>query len=267
MFWLGMLTSQPSPLSAQTTEVDVELVLAIDVSRSMTPRELEIQRRGYAEALASKEVIEAIKGGLLGRIALFYFEWSGANSQRTIIDWTTIENESDARSVATRLTAEFNEALRRTSISGAIDFAANQFDSNNYTASRQVIDISGDGPNNQGKPVTLARDGALEKGIIINGLPLMTNEGMGSQFHLNDLDQYYIDCVTGGPASFVIPVLEWEQFPEAVRQKLVLELARQKTPGLPANNSLQPLPAAENSYDCLIGERVWRQFRDMQYWP
>ncbi len=246
-----------SPARADTgIPVDVELVLAVDVSRSMTPRELEIQRRGYAEAIVSDEVVNAIAGSGRGQVALMYVEWAGTYSQRVIVDWTLIGSRADAEAFAAKLTAEFDTALRRTSISGLIDYAAGRFDDNGFSGFRQVIDISGDGPNNEGRPVEPARDAAVAKGIIINGLPLMTQEGMGAQWHLDDLDLYYRDCVIGGPTAFVIPVLKWEHFPRAVRRKLVLELVgREPTEaGLPT-----PLRRPAQGYDCLIGEKIWDQ--------
>ncbi len=244
----------------ESIEVDAELVLAVDVSRSMTPRELEIQRRGYAEALTSDEVISAITSGLNGRVAITYVEWAGTNSQRIIVDWTLVSNRAEAGNIASRLTAEFDSALRRTSISGAIDYASDLFMRNGYISNRKIIDISGDGPNNQGRAVLLARNAALGKGIVINGLPLMTREGMGSQFHLDDLDEYYRQCVVGGPGAFVLPVLDWEQFPAAVRQKLVLELSQSNH--LPVHKVADTIFEPED-YDCLIGEKIWEQFREL----
>ncbi len=245
-------------------EVDAELVLAVDVSRSMTPRELEIQRRGYAAALASDEVVSAITGGLLGRVAIMYVEWAGNFSHRVIVDWTLIAGAEEAAAFATRLTARFDSSLRRTSISGALDYAAGQFDDNGFISNRRIIDISGDGPNNQGRPVLDARHDTLARGIVINGLPLMTREGMGSQFHLEDLDEYYRNCVIGGPGSFVLPVLDWDQFPTAVRHKLVLELARSPAPARPPATPASFTGAAPSGYDCLIGEKIWDQMR--RYW-
>ncbi len=235
-------------------EVDVELVIAVDVSRSMTPRELEIQRRGYAEALVSEQVLEAIRHDFLGRVAITYVEWAGAQSQRVVVDWTLVRDKADAEAFAARLTAVFDRTLRRTSISGALDYAATRFDGNGYAGRRRVIDVSGDGPNNQGRPVKSARDDVLAKDIVINGLPLMTREGMGSQWHLDDLDEYYRHCVIGGPTAFVIPVLEWSHFPQAVRRKLVLELVQQhQVPVIRANLARAETP----DYDCLIGEKIW----------
>ncbi|MEM8749106.1 MAG: DUF1194 domain-containing protein [Pseudomonadota bacterium] len=260
---LGTVCLQ-NPAQAADVEVDVELVLAVDVSRSMTERELEIQRRGYAAALSSEPVIKAIVSGLHGKVAITYVEWAGQFSQRTIVPWTLIENEQQAFAFAAKLTAKFNSSLRRTSLSGALDHAAGLFQGNGFSSLRRVIDVSGDGPNNDGRPVLQAREEAISQGIVINGLPLMTNEGLGTQFHLVDLDDYYRHCVIGGPGSFVIPVLEWAQFPQAVRQKLVLELA-----GLAPAQRYLPQPVAfsgatEDGYDCMIGEKIWGRMR--LYW-
>ena len=153
-----------SPARAWQTKkyVDLELILAVDVSRSMSPRELEIQRRGYAEALTSDDVVAAIEGGLIGQIALRYIEWAGDGSQRVIVDWSLIGGRSDAERFAAQLVAQFDPTLRRTSISSALDYSRRSFDTNGFTASRRVIDISGDGPNNSGGPVLEARQRALD---------------------------------------------------------------------------------------------------------
>jgi len=257
---LALLLLAALPIRAET-EVDVELVLAVDVSRSMSPYELEIQRRGYAEALTSDEVLGVIGEGFLGRIALTYVEWAGSGSTRTVAGWTLIETRQEAEAFANRLTAEFRPSLRRTSISGAIRDAADLFDGNGFTSFRRVIDVSGDGPNNHGGPVTEARDAALARGIVINGLPLMTREGYGGMWHIDDLDRYYLDCVIGGPGAFVIPVTDWAQFAAAVRQKLVLEIA-----GLPPRVVPAQMAAPSGGYDCLIGEKIWDQNRGRLNW-
>ncbi|WP_299404204.1 DUF1194 domain-containing protein [uncultured Roseobacter sp.] len=240
---------------AEDMEVDVELFLAVDVSRSMSPAELEIQRRGYAEALTSRQVMDAIDSGLLGRIAITYVEWAGEYSQRVIVPWTLLQSAEDARDIAHQITARFDEGLRRTSISGALMYAADDFEGNGFAGLRRVIDVSGDGPNNQGRPVLRARDAALERGFIINGLPLMTQDQLSEIWGIPDLDVYYKNCVIGGPGAFVIPVLAWDQFAQAVKRKLVLEIA-----GLPARVH----PAQYQSpapYDCLVGEKMWEQNR------
>ncbi|MEL6751568.1 MAG: DUF1194 domain-containing protein [Pseudomonadota bacterium] len=249
--------------AAAETEVDVELFLAVDVSRSMTPRELEIQRRGYAAALSSPAVGRAIEGGLLGRVAITYVEWAGAGRQRVVLDWTLLESATDAQAFAARLTSRYEPLLRRTSISSVLDFARDDIETNAYRGLRRVIDVSGDGPNNAGTPVRPARDRAVAAGIVINGLPLMTREGMGSQWHLDDLDEYYRACVIGGPGSFVIPVRDWDEFPEAVRQKLVQELANLVEPRHAQLSSATP----DGGYDCMVGEKVWDRVRDLLQQP
>ncbi|MGH6862432.1 MAG: DUF1194 domain-containing protein, partial [Phyllobacterium sp.] len=159
----------------------------------------------------------------------------------------------------------------RTSISGAIDFSRGLFDGNGFKGMRKVIDISGDGANNNGRPVAEAREQAMAKGITINGLPLMTRGDYYSDWAVRDLDVYYSNCVIGGPGAFMIPVNSWDQFPEAVRRKLVLELAG-KTPDLHKadwrsrpNPLLVPVQATKQDYDCMSGERIWqRRMRDWE---
>lgn len=140
------------PATLQAREVDVELVLAVDVSRSMSPTELELQRRGYAAALGSEEVIAAIRNGLLGRIALTYVEWAGTGSQRVIVPWTEVGTAEQAQAVAAQIDAYYDDGLRRTSISSALRYAADSIENNGFEGLRRVIDISGDGPNNMGPP-------------------------------------------------------------------------------------------------------------------
>lgn len=255
---LSCLLWLPLPALAQDgeIEVDVELVLAVDVSRSMSRAELEIQRRGYAEALSSEAVMGAIGSGFLGRIAVTYVEWAGNGSTRTVVDWTLIESQADAQAFADKLSAHFVPAMRRTSISGALMYSATLFEDNGYTTWRRVIDVSGDGPNNHGLPVLRARDWVLEDGIVINGLPLMTEDGAGSMWQIDDLDQYYLNCVIGGPGAFMIPVYDWSQFAAAVRRKLVMEIASG-----PVRLERAVVTGAQAGYDCLIGEKIWEQNR------
>lgn len=253
----SLLVLLPLCAVAEEIEVDLELFLAVDVSRSMSPEELDIQRRGYAEALSSPEVTSALQSGLIGRIALTYVEWAEDHAKRVIVPWTLVENSEDAARIAARLTAHFDPSLRRTSISGALTYAAADFEGNGFKGLRRVIDISGDGPNNQGRPVLDARAEVLAKGIIINGLPLMTDDGLSNVWGIPDLDIYYERCVIGGPGAFVIPVRGWAQFPGAVQRKLVLEIA-----GLPATPRLIKAQARQlPPYDCLVGEKMWRDRR------
>lgn len=249
--WLALA----SFANADPLEVDVELALMVDVSRSMQPWELEIQRRGYAAALASDEVVKVIENSFTGTIAVTYIEWAGDNSQRIVVPWTLIDGREAAERVAARLTANFDSSLRRTSISGAIRFALTEIETNDFIGLRQVIDVSGDGPNNDGRPVLHARQMAVDAGVIINGLPLMTQDEQFQRWSIEDLDIYYLNCVIGGPGAFVIPVLAWEDFPMAVRRKLVLELAGPADGFWPAQ-MIQPL---DPDYDCLIGEKRRRE--------
>ncbi|MFN0264369.1 DUF1194 domain-containing protein [Tepidamorphus sp. 3E244] len=258
MAWLSNLIASlaiaglvSSPARAEDLPVDLELVLAVDVSRSMTPHEFEIQRRGYAEALVSNEVLTAIAQGGWGRIALTLMEWGGTGLQNTLIGWTLISNREEAQAVANRLMAAPVSSLRYTSISGAIEYAMFQFPGNGYAGLRRVIDVSGDGPNNSGRPVVEARDEAVSDGVIINGLPLMTREGSFLRWDIEDLDVYYKECVIGGTGSFVIPVLDWAEFPDAVRRKLVLEIA-----DLAPRQPPKPLLRPAQGYDCLKGEKT-----------
>lgn len=244
------------PLQAEQIEVDLELVLMVDVSRSMSEDELELQRRGYAEALASEDVFKAVQSGLLQTIALTYIEWAG--TQEIIVDWQLIETRADLTVFADKLTTTFNSALRRTSISGALEYGASRIERNTYAGLRRVIDVSGDGPNNLGPLVTKSRDEVLARRITINGLPLMTKDGRFTQFHLDDLDVYYRTCVIGGPGAFVIPVHDWPDFADAVRRKLVLEIAGVHPPA-------QVIKAkARDPRDCQIGEKIWEEFRQGQ---
>jgi hypothetical protein len=236
--------------------VDVELILAVDVSLSMSPMELEIQRKGYAAALTNDGVIQAIRDGTYGKIAVTYVEWAGQTSQHIVVPWTVIASAADAQAFVEKLTANPPNSARRTSISSALQFAGDLFAESSFRGSKRVVDVSGDGANNQGPAVAEIRDGVVAQGITINGLPLMTQSTMPSVFDIDDLDIYYTNCVIGGPGAFMIPVNDWSQFPEAVRRKLVLELAAAP----PAETG--PLPivriAADPDYDCQKGEKMWR---------
>jgi len=212
---------------------------------------LEIQRRGYATAMADQSVIDAIIDGAYGRIAVTYVEWAGKDTQRVIVPWTFIANRADAEAFAGKLTEEIPHSARRTSISGGLAFSADLIAESGIQAMKRVIDVSGDGPNNEGSPVESTRDRIVAQGVVINGLPLMTNSGFVSTFDVPDLDVYYRNCVIGGPGAFMFPVTGWEQFPEAVRRKLVMELATVSM-HFPVVKA-----AADPDYDCMIGEKIW----------
>jgi hypothetical protein len=233
--------------------VDVELVLAVDVSYSMDMDELAIQREGYAQAIVSKEFLQALKTGLNGKVSVTYFEWAASSDQKVIIPWRLIDGPESADAVAAEILKTPIRRASRTSISGAIYFAMPLFDQDPYHGVRRVIDISGDGPNNNGAPVTGARDEALSKGIVINGLPIMVKEPSYSTMDIDNLDYYYEDCVIGGPGSFVVSIKDREKFKEAIRTKLLLEVAG-KEPERPIIRAADKEPRVS----CMVGEKIWQ---------
>jgi len=234
--------------------VDIELVIAVDVSYSMDLDELAVQREGYAQAIVSKEFLQALKTGPNSKVALTYFEWSASSDQKIIIPWRVIDGPETADAVANEIMKTPVRRGTRTSISGAINFAMPLFEENPYRGLRRVIDISGDGPNNNGAPVTGARDAALEKGIIINGLPIMVKEPSYSTMDIDNLDVYYEDCVIGGPGSFVVAIKDRDKFKEAIRTKLILEVA-----GRTREHRIVPVAEKEPRVPCLIGENIWQE--------
>ena len=233
--------------------VDVELVLAVDVSYSMDMDELAVQREGYAQALVSREFLQALRSLPNGKISVTFFEWAASNDQKIIIPWRVIDGPETADAVAAEILKAPIRRASRTSISGAIYFAMPLFENNPYPGLRRVIDISGDGPNNNGAPVTPARETALAKGITINGLPIMVKEPSFSTMDIENLDWYYEDCVIGGPGAFVVAIKDREKFREAIRTKLLLEVAG-RTPERP----VIPVAEKEPRVSCLIGEKLWQ---------
>jgi len=236
-----------------TPSVDVELVLAVDVSYSMDMDELAIQREGYAQAIVSKEFLQALKSLPNGKISVTYFEWAATSDQKIIIPWRVIDGPETADAVADEIMKTPIRRASRTSISGAIYFAMPLFEANPYPGLRRVIDISGDGPNNNGSPVTGARDIALSKGITINGLPIMVKEPSYSTMDIDNLDWYYEDCVIGGPGSFVVAIKDRDKFREAIRTKLLLEVA-----GRTPERRIVPVAEREPRVSCMIGEKIWQ---------
>src|SRR6201994_1128106 len=248
---------QPAQQRAETdaNAVDVQLVLAVDVSYSMDMDELAIQREGYAQAIVSKEFLQALKTGPNGKVAVTYFEWAASSDQKIIIPWRVIDGPESADAVAAEIAKAPIRRASRTSISGAINFAMPLFDESPFKGLRRVIDISGDGPNNNGAPVTGARDAAIEKGVTINGLPIMVKEPSYSTMDIDNLDYYYEDCVIGGPGAFVVTIKDRDKVKEAIRTKLLLEVAG-RTPERPVVPAAAP--AKEARVNCLIGEKIWQ---------
>ena len=220
--------AQPSA-APPPEEVDVALVLAVDVSYSMDLDELALQ----------------------GKIAVTYFEWAGGHFQYVVRPWKIIDSPAAATAFAEELGEAPTRRGRRTSISGAIDLGVQLLEQANVTTLRRVIDISGDGANNDGRPVTAARDEAGAKGIAINGLPVMLKQA--GYFDIDNLDVYYKDCVVTGIGAFVIPIRDKSQFVEATRTKLLREIA-----AAPAEATIQKAQAT-NPATCLAGERQWRE--------
>jgi hypothetical protein len=242
---------------AQETEVDLELILAVDVSRSMDASEQQLQRNGYITALQHPEVIAAIRAGFLGRIAITYVQWAGPGTEEITVPWTLIDSAESAAAFTDVIDAKPVTSLRATSISAALTFSASLFDGNGFQASRQVIDVSGDGPNNMGYPVLEARERVLERGITINGLPIMLHKDYFGGYSIPNLDVYYEDCVIGGPGAFLITVEDIKRIAEAIRRKLVLEIA-----GGPAQVVPAAFPEPAPRIDCMIGEKLRRRWMD-----
>ncbi len=247
-----------SAAAAESLEpVDLELILAIDVSGSIDDEEALLQREGYINAFRHPDLVRAIQGGMLQRIAVSYYEWAGFGHIRSIVDWTVVKDRETAFAFADSLTRNPPLTARRTAISAAIEFAVPYFERNRFDGTRRVVDISGDGPNNWGTPVRVARDKALAAGITINGLPIMNGrEGPSGWPQLPDLDLYYRDCVIGGPGAFIVVANSFEDFGTAIRRKLILEIAGREPPVRLAAAATAVAPA------CDIGERRWRDLDD-----
>lgn len=218
-----------APFARAAEQVDLLLVLAADVSRSVDHAKHRLQREGYAAAISDKRVLDAISSGRHRRIAVCYVEWSGVTAQRLLIDWTIIDGPDSARKFGDSLIELPRSFAERTSISGAIDFAMTLFDQAPFKAERHTIDISGDGTNNSGRDVTAARDDAVAKGVTINGLVILSERPLAwNPEHTNPpggLEKYYRDHVIGGPGSFVVVAENFNSFGQAIVKKLVAEIA------------------------------------------
>jgi Protein of unknown function (DUF1194) len=210
--------------------VDLLLVLAADISRSVDEVKFQLQRSGYAAAFSDSRVIEAIRGGPSGRIAVAFVEWSGPLSQKIVIDWTVISDDETARLFGDRIVEAPRAFANSTSISAGIEFATTQLDRAPYEAHRRVIDVSGDGDNNAGRNATGARDEAIAKGVTINGLVTLTEPpSLSYSNHTNPpggLANYYRDNVIGGPGAFVVVAENFNSFGDAIIKKLIAEIAQ-----------------------------------------
>jgi hypothetical protein len=246
--WLPFLTAflflvGSFSASAQTA-VNLALVLAVDVSQSMELEEQELQRQGFVEAFRSTEVHNAVGKGAVGRIAVMYVEWAETSLQEIVVPWTVVEYPADGFKFAASLAEHLMRRCRHMSISSAIDFGVRKLHESQVRASRQVIDVSGDGVNNQGRMVTKARGEAIVQDITINGLPIMLKRPDPDASGLESLDRYFRECVIGGPGDFLIPVKKQDDLAEAIQEKIVREVA-----DLPQSQSLFH-PARDEQPQC-----------------
>ena len=249
--------------------VDLELVIATDVSRSISHEEALLQRQGIAEAFRNPAVIRAIRSGFLRKIGVAYIDYSSRAFNRIVIDWTVVDGRESAESFASRLLAAPLTFGRRTSISDAIEMAREMIESNALDGTRRVIDVSGDGPNNFGNPVDAVRDATISRRITINGLPILNQaDAFDRRFYLPDLDKYYLGCVIGGPGAFLVVAGSFEDFARAIRRKLILEIAGtapqfdRAPPGrfvrVSSPGRSRPSPGGYvYPRGCDIGERMW----------
>jgi len=238
---------------AQSVPVDLELILAVDVSGSVDEVEAQLQRQGYIAALTSERVINAIRSGANRRIAVAYVEWAGEMYQRTIVDWTVIEDLASAQAVTAKIAASPYVAIRWTSITAAIDYSVALFQSSPFEGERRVIDVSGDGKNNNGGDVRVARDRAVAAGITINGIPILNSRlgaggggwGSGGRGFPSDpdLDTYYQNFVIGGPGAFMVPAESFDTFANAIQSKLIREIANLDY--TPSTSQFAEAPAAD----------------------
>ncbi len=210
--------SMAPPSARAQTPVDLQLVLAVDASGSVNQRRFELQKHGYVEAFANPKVLEAIHGGVNGAIAVTLFQWTGPQLQAEVIPWMMIKDPQSGKAVSDAIDAVPRKIFGGgTSLSGAIDHSMTLFPQGGFVGARRVIDISGDGSNNRGRRAEQARDEAVARGVVINGLPILTVEP--------DLDDYYRNSVVGGDGSFVIAIKDFEGFSEAIVKKLIAEIA------------------------------------------
>jgi Protein of unknown function (DUF1194) len=241
----GMLSA---PVRAADT-VDLQLVLAVDVSRSMDGHEQRVQRDGYTAAFRDPDVIKAITSGPYGKIAVTYVEWSSAFYQMTIVPWQVIASDEDSLVFSDALSKAPITVDSRTSISGGLLYAASDFARSGVQSDRRSIDVSGDGANNDGQPLTPVRDQLVQQGITINGLPILLDPTPVYAPGPVSLADYYQDCVIGGPDAFVIPINNLNQFADAIRRKLILEIASVTPNVLPAAATTRA-----TAVDCSIAE-------------
>lgn len=256
--WIAAGLAMPAGSRAEVA-VDVELVLAVDVSGSMDASEHQVQRQGYETAMVHPDVLDAIRGGMTGRIAVTYVEWAGPGLQRVIVPWMMIDGAESAQLFVDRLRARPISQIRGTSISGMLLLAPSLFEDNGFEGLSRVVDISGDGPNNRGRRVDVVRDSVVAEGITINGLPVLLNPSGRGTLGFEGLVRYYEDCVIGGFGAFVLGVNDPDHLADAIRRKLVLEIAGASPPRAPSMPGPIPAQAEGEPMNCRIGEIMRRR--------
>jgi hypothetical protein len=224
---MGSLAALASGTTAARAEtpVDLQLVMAVDVSRSIDEVEAELQRRGYIEAMTNERVIDAVLSGENRRIGVCYVEWAGTHYQQTVIDWMLIDSARAARAFSDKLSESPRTSQSWTAVGAALATSAQRFQSSPFTSKRRIIDISGDGRTNDGPPAELVRDRLVAEGFVINGLPVMMNRQNYGRPQDAMLDKYYEENVIGGPGSFMIVAANFDDFSRAVRSKLIREIS------------------------------------------
>ena len=220
---VALLAIQPSPAAEST--VDLALVLTTDISYSVDRDEARFQSEGTIAAFRSPEVVKAIQSGALGRIAVAYIVFGSRGQERVLVDWKIIHDQPSAERFANALAEHPLPQGLQTSISSGIELALRLLETSGIAATRKVIDVSGDGPNNDGRLVVPVRDEAIAKGVTLNGLPIVTEADKFDVYYLPDLDKYYAGCVIGGPHAFIQVAHGFEDFARAIRRKLVLEIS------------------------------------------
>jgi Protein of unknown function (DUF1194) len=231
-FLLLLESGHPARADGPDTAVDAAVVMAADVSRSINDDEFSLQQKGYADAITSPQLLDAIKTGTHGAIALCFVEWAGADEQKVVVEWAVIRNAADAQRFADALLASQRTFVGRTAIGSAIDFAWGLNAETAFHADRHIIDVSGDGTSNQGRSVEEARDEAVKAGAIINGLSIFNQRAAAMNNYLalhtnppGGLANYYKDHVIGGPGSFVLPIDNFGSFGDAMVHKLLQEIS------------------------------------------
>jgi hypothetical protein len=216
----GTFTGKDQAQAAVGNEVDLNLVLAVDASGSVNQVRFDLQKQGYATAFSNRQVLAAVRSGPHAAIGVTMFQWTGPGMQAPVVLWSRITNEASIDRLAGAIAAAPRVLFSGgTSVSGAIDFGVTVLASSPFKGGRRVIDVSGDGANNRGRSAEAARDAAIETGININGLPILEVEP--------DLEAYYRNNVIGGPGAFVIAAATFADFGEAIRRKLIQEIAYQ----------------------------------------